>query len=190
LVLARAWIGQFLFHLHSNIPMFSVSGYGHVLGRSLYLAALVEPKPSELGQVDVPVLNPKALGEPERVVNEFLFEPGISGVVPFGVVPGPDFLQFAEEPLVGPVKVNQTLLQDLGVGLLQDLFQTKRQHPANWANFCSSPARSLSRNLYPLRIIMFSIILLVYEYVKQIKNWKTLCVQSPCPFGLCNKVPI
>ena len=99
--------------------MLSVPGDGYVLGCTLDFPASVEPIPSELWKIDVPVLKPKALGKFERIVNELLFVPGVAGLIPFGVVPGPDFFQFAEEPLVRPVQVDQALLQDLGMGLLK-----------------------------------------------------------------------
>jgi len=39
-------------------------------------------------------------------------------------------------------------------------------------------------------MIMIFIIPLAYGNVKHIKETKTLCIQSPCSFGICNKIPI
>ena len=69
----RGRIGDFPLHLHGYVPVRSVPGDGHVLGRSLDLAASVEPEPPELGQEYVPVLDTKSLRKPEGIVLVFFF---------------------------------------------------------------------------------------------------------------------
>ena len=77
-LLGRTGIGDFLLQMHGYVPMLTIFGHGHVPGSSLYLLAFMESKPSELREIDVPVLCAKTQGKPEGIVHKLLFVPGDS----------------------------------------------------------------------------------------------------------------